>query len=215
MTYYWGFFRFLRIEHARIPNFFYEFDYWVNWGMVDEKQYNTNLTYIAEYWYNFFYANNILKMYCWIGFFIFMPLIAWLDLTCSQSTVKKGIWCRTFVRQQLFSRYFFSTSLMFINLFFYPGMMTALLEIMQWKWDNRYQALSFVFSCLVCFMNLVFLASLWLIPLTHHKRFAHPLLRYRLRMFFAPMKPYFFSLLFAPVYTTRRLVHILFVVYFQ
>ena len=92
----------------------------------------------------------------------------------------------------IFSRYFFTFALMVINFCFYPFALTSFMEIIEileaWP-ASRYSETSYIFACAVFTVLILFLITLWSIPIYHYKRKNHPLFQYRFMMFFWAFKP--------------------------
>lgn len=188
----------------------------IDFDLVSQNMYSTNLNDIAKFYYNNFFINNVFKMDLIFAFVVMVPVVVMVDFCLSHwFAQEKRIKFRNWWRDHIFSRFFFSTTLTLLNLTFYPFMVSALLEINAWQKSNSYQMQSFVFSWFVVVANLLLLATLWAIPTMHTHRHDHPLFRFRFRMFYWPFKPYFWSMLFTPLFATRRLLHLLLVVFFQ
>ena len=155
-------------------------------------------------------------MYLIFAFVVLIPLVVMIDFCLSHSfAAEKRIKFRNWFRDNIFSRFFFSTFLALLNLTFYPFMISALLEIYAWQDNNSTQRQSLMFSWFVAIGNLIFFATLWAIPTMHTHRHDHPLFRFRFRLFYWPFKPYFSSMLYTPLFATRRFIHLLLVVFFQ
>jgi len=213
MHYFFSFFRFFRLEHPFPPNVFYHTGL-IDFGEVGRSLYHENMVVIADYLYNNFYVNNCVKFYLWGLFFFFMPIIAFIDFSCTSMT-ESNLKTRQYYHNQIFSRYFFSFTLLLINFSFYPFGLTAFMEIIELRLITRYDVQSYIFSCLVFLVCLIFLATLWSMPIYHWRRKNHPLFAYRFAILFWAFKPTLWAQLFTPLYATRRFIHLLMVGWFQ
>jgi len=78
---------------------------------------------------------------------------------------------------------------MLLNFVLYPVALTAFMEVLEGQVSTRFEVQSYVCACLVLFITVFYLVTMWMIPLLHHKRATHPLFKYRLAMFFWAFKP--------------------------
>lgn len=129
LQYFFSFFRFFRLEHPYPKNVFYD-DSLIDLTNVGRKRYHNNMLEVSDYLYNNFYMNNYVKFYIWGAFFVLMPIVALIDFSMNSLTLD-NIKNRKIYHNQIFSRYFFSATLMLINITIYPYALTALMEVIE------------------------------------------------------------------------------------
>lgn len=129
--YYFSFFRIFRIEHAKIINYFLEYN-WIDLSAINAYVFNKDMYYVGELFYNFFLINNQLKVMLLIAYFALLPLITILNFVLQQCTKLRCAW----FDKNLGSKFFFGGTLLFIMVFTLPFGLSAILELYKGERDN-------------------------------------------------------------------------------